>query len=83
MLTFLFLSKLSDSFDDFCSRASELADQSNGALLFTVTHNWSTPRTSNQCDMTSNGDQIREDNSYDMLHSNNDDGMQEDEWQLL
>ncbi|CAO2821714.1 unnamed protein product [Amaranthus hypochondriacus] len=76
-----------DSFDDFCSRASKLADESNGAPLFTVTHNRirSTPRTSNQYDMTSNGDQSREDsdNSYDMLHSNNDDGMQEDEWQLL
>lgn len=33
---FLFASFYADDFDDFCSRASELAEKANGAPLFTV-----------------------------------------------
>ena len=68
----------SDDFDDFCSRASSLANESNGAPLFTVTKSRNTPRTSNQCGI----DETREDDSYDIVHSSNDD-THEDEWQLL
>ncbi|CAO2838330.1 unnamed protein product [Amaranthus hypochondriacus] len=68
-----------DDFDDFCSRASSLANESNGAPLFTVTKSRNTPRTSNQCGI----DETREDDSYDILHSNNDEGAHDDEWQLL
>lgn len=78
-----FYCKDKDDFDDFYSRASKLADESNGAPLFTVTHSRNSLKTSNQCDMTTGVSETREDDSYDILHSNNDGGMQEDEWQLL
>ncbi|KAL2922397.1 Cysteine protease ATG4 [Bienertia sinuspersici] len=68
-----FYCKDKDDFDDFCARASKLANESNGAPLFTVTNVRNSSKTS--------GD-FRED-SYDMLHPNNDGAMQEDEWQLL
>ncbi|KNA05567.1 hypothetical protein SOVF_189160 isoform A [Spinacia oleracea] len=73
-----------DDFDDFCSRASKLADESNGAPLFTVTHSRNAIKEASQCSMSGGGvGEIREDDSYDILHSNNDGGLQEDDWQLL
>lgn len=72
-----------DDFDDFCARASKLADESNGAPLFTVTKSRNSSKTASQCDMTSGAGDIRADDSYDMLHPDNDGAVQEDEWQLL
>ncbi|XP_021774718.1 cysteine protease ATG4-like isoform X1 [Chenopodium quinoa] len=67
-----------DDFDDFCSRASKLANESNGAPLFTVTQSRNSPKTASQHDIGASENRV--DDSYDMLHSN--DG-QEDDWQLL
>lgn len=62
-----------DDFDNFCSRASKLAEESNGAPLFTVTQ-------SRKCDINSGGGQGQVDDSYDMLHASNaDEGVQEDD----
>ncbi|PRQ23227.1 putative peptidase C54 [Rosa chinensis] len=70
-----------DDFDDFCLRASKLADESNGAPLFTVsaeTHNLSKPPSQSDDDLGDNGgDQNNEDADGDgSAH-------EEDDWQLL
>ncbi|XP_074281285.1 cysteine protease ATG4-like [Silene latifolia] len=72
-----------DDFDDFCSRASTLADESNGAPLFTVAHCRSSPRATNQGDMAGGVADVQYDDSYDVLHSTNPEGEHEDDWQLL
>lgn len=72
-----------DDFDDFCGRASKLAEESNGAPLFTVTHCRKSRKAASQCDFASSGSQPQVDDSYDMLHSSNAENVQEDDWQLL
>lgn len=63
-------------FDDFCDRASKLAEKSMGAPLFTVTQTRNVPRAS---DNSNNADE-----SLDFVPENNAEGdTQEDEWQLL
>ncbi|KAK2980753.1 hypothetical protein RJ640_015672 [Escallonia rubra] len=66
-----------DDFDDFCSRASELADQSDGAPLFTVTQIRNSPKPA--------GDSVgvQEDDSFDVVPSGDGEGAHEDDWQLL
>ncbi|KAI8003278.1 Cysteine protease ATG4 [Camellia lanceoleosa] len=72
--------------DDFCYRASKLADESKGAPLFTVTHTRNPPRTAEHYDMLSDTGQNQLDKSFDIVHDNNaGGGTQEDDcdWQLL
>ncbi|KAH9620958.1 hypothetical protein KSS87_004417 [Heliosperma pusillum] len=68
-----------DDFDDFCSRASMLVDESNGAPLFTVAHSRSSPRATSQGNMAGGIADVEHD-SYDVL---NPEGEREDDWQLL
>ncbi|KAL9255638.1 Cysteine protease ATG4-like protein [Drosera capensis] len=73
-----------DDFDDFCLRASKLAEESGGAPLFTVTHCRSSPKASNQLDKaTTDFNESQVDDSYDMASSANEESAQEDDWQLL
>ncbi|KAL7000896.1 Cysteine protease atg4 [Sarracenia purpurea var. burkii] len=73
-----------DDFNDFCDRASKLADQSKGAPLFTVTRTRNIPKAAAHYDILSDGDQIQEDGSFDVVTGNNADFCtQEDDWQLL
>ncbi|KAG6534203.1 hypothetical protein ZIOFF_008088 [Zingiber officinale] len=69
-------------FEDFCSRATQLADKSGGAPLFTVAQNLphSKPILHNDCSAL--GADI---NSSDDFYSENliNDQTQEDEWQIL
>ncbi|KAI3817297.1 hypothetical protein L1987_11086 [Smallanthus sonchifolius] len=60
-----------DDFDDFCSRASELAAESNGAPLFTVTEARHSPKSSS-------ASRTHEADSFDAAE-----GSAQDEWQLL
>ncbi|KAK6128399.1 hypothetical protein DH2020_037875 [Rehmannia glutinosa] len=72
-------------FDDFCVRASELIDRSNGAPLFTIAETRSSPRPSN--DHTAFGDNATGTQDYDIVHrmatGESEDCAQEDDWQLL
>lgn len=73
-----------DDFDDFCIRASKLADQSNGAPLFTVTdtHKMKKPATHEDTLGGSGGD--HEEDSFDMIPTSDLEGhSNEDDWQLL
>lgn len=77
-----FYCKDKDDFDDFCNRASKLADSSMGAPLFTVT------RTSNvqkgPHHTTTSDNSVKRNESLDFVLENNAGGdTQEDEWQLL
>ncbi|THG18218.1 hypothetical protein TEA_017162 [Camellia sinensis var. sinensis] len=75
-----------DDFDDFCNRASKLADESKGAPLFTVTHTRNPARAADHYDMLSDTNRNQRDESFDIVHGNNaEGGTQEDDcdWQLL
>ncbi|KVI05429.1 Peptidase C54 [Cynara cardunculus var. scolymus] len=61
-----------EDFDDFCSRASELAAESNGAPLFTVT----------ETRHSSGSSRSQEGNSFD-ASGENAEGSAQDDWQLL
>lgn len=63
-----------EDFDEFCSRASELAAESNGAPLFTVT------QTRNSTKPGSSRDQ--EADSFD-VPDDDAEGSAQDDWQLL
>ncbi|PIN21229.1 Cysteine protease required for autophagy - Apg4p/Aut2p [Handroanthus impetiginosus] len=67
-------------FDDFCIRASELIDQSNGAPLFTIAQTRSSPKPADNHNATEARD-------CDPIDGLPDDGAencgQEDDWQLL
>ncbi|XP_057435878.1 cysteine protease ATG4 isoform X1 [Lotus japonicus] len=71
-----------DDFDDFCSRASKLAEESNGAPLFTVAQSRSFPFQDAGYDVSGDNTGFQEDDSHgvDLL---NDAGTNEDDWQLL
>ena len=71
-----------DDFDDFCDRASKLADQSKGAPLFTVTQIRNTSKMANHYDRESDSAQIQQDGSFD-AENNAEVCTQEDDWQLL
>jgi cysteine protease ATG4 len=75
---------LTDDFDDFCLRASKLADESNGAPLFTVAqkHNLSKPVSHSELLVDSDG--IQKDDSFGVEPINDAEGhAHDDEWQLL
>ncbi|KAJ9173912.1 hypothetical protein P3X46_017000 [Hevea brasiliensis] len=72
-----------DDFDGFCSLASELADDSHGAPLFTVAHTRKLPKQVGHGTLNEN-DEIEEDDSFGVMPMNDAEGCaQEDEWQLL
>lgn len=73
-----------DDFDDFCSRASKLAENSNGAPLFTVVETRKLPKPANNNNMMDDSDTLREDESYDVVPMSEPEGHgNEDDWQLL
>lgn len=73
-----------DDFNDFCFRASKLADESNGAPLFTVTQTHSFPRPVNHSDALGDSGAVENDDSFSVLPMSDADGSaQEDDWQLL
>ncbi|KAL3528243.1 hypothetical protein ACH5RR_012899 [Cinchona calisaya] len=68
-------------FDDFCLRASKLANQSNGAPLFTVTE---TRKSHNAVRQHDNMNDSAEPGSNDMVPEGESEGCaHEDDWQLL
>ncbi|XP_044466347.1 cysteine protease ATG4-like isoform X2 [Mangifera indica] len=71
-----------DDFDDFCSRASKLADESDGAPLFTVTQTHKKPV--NHGDVLDDTSGVREDDSLGVVPINDSEGnTHEDDWLLL
>lgn len=72
---------LTGDFDDFCARASELIDQSNGAPLFTIAETRSSSAGGNNRSLRDNAAEFQ-DNDGDPL-GESEDCAQEDEWQLL
>lgn len=73
-----------DDFDDFCNRASKLADQSKGAPLFTVTQAREISKATGNYEMLSDGGRIQQDGSSDIMSGNDaEDCTQEDDWQFL
>lgn len=70
-----------DDFDDFCIRASKLANESNGAPLFTVAHTHCLPKPINCSDEMDDCSGFREDVSFDAVSKKGYE--HEDEWQLL
>lgn len=86
VLPLLFFSPLcwTDDFDDFCILASKLADESNGAPLFTVAHSRILPKRVGHNDTSNDsiGDQV--DDSLGMMPVSEAEGYaQEDDWQFL
>lgn len=78
-----FYCKDKDDFDDFCNRASKLADLSKGAPLFTVTQARISKASGNH-EMSSDGGQIQQDGCSDVMPGNDaEDCTQEDDWQFL
>ncbi|XP_020554987.1 cysteine protease ATG4-like [Sesamum indicum] len=72
-------------FDDFCSRASELIDQSNGAPLFTIAESRSNPNPASYRS-TAKDDAIctQDFEPVDKLPTSGSENFtQDDEWQLL
>ncbi|KAF7132348.1 hypothetical protein RHSIM_Rhsim09G0091900 [Rhododendron simsii] len=79
-----FYCKDKDDFDDFCNRASKLADLSKGAPLFTVTQARNISKASSNYEMLSDGGQIQQDGCSDVMPGNDaEDCTQEDDWQFL
>ncbi|KAL8151304.1 hypothetical protein V2J09_021112 [Rumex salicifolius] len=73
-----FYCKDKDDFDDLCSRASKLANGSNGAPLFTVTQTHHPENSTNQPNPLPSAQDVGEDDALNMLAKGN-----EDEWQIL
>lgn len=70
-----------DDFDEFCSLASKLASDSNGAPLFTVTHSRNMSKPVSQGDAFSDSGDGQEANSIAVIDT--EVNSHEDEWQLL
>jgi len=67
---------LTDDFDDFCTLASKLTDESNGAPLFTVAHSRKL--------LKHDSGEVRSDDSLGVMTMNDVEGcVHEDDWQLL
>ncbi|KAI5557877.1 hypothetical protein BDE02_17G000500 [Populus trichocarpa] len=65
-----------DDFDDFCTLASKLTDESNGAPLFTVAHS--------RKSLKHDSGEVRSDDSLGVMTMNDVEGcVHEDDWQLL
>ncbi|KAK7374438.1 hypothetical protein VNO80_07868 [Phaseolus coccineus] len=71
-----------DDFDDFCSQASKLAEESNGAPLFTVAQSRSFSKQVSSNDVSGDNTGFEEDTFLGTDHVN-DTGANEDDWQLL
>ncbi|XVF14651.1 hypothetical protein REPUB_Repub09cG0080000 [Reevesia pubescens] len=79
-----FLCRDKDDFDDFCSRASKVADESNGAPLFTVAQTHSFFKPISHGDASADSGEVREDDSFGVVPVGDMDGItHEDDWQLL
>lgn len=63
-----------DDFDDFCLRASELAAESNGAPLFTVTQ-------TRNLSISSSSSRAQDTDTFDV--PDDAEGSAQDDWQLL
>ncbi len=76
---------MTDDFDDFCLRASKLADESDGAPLFTVAqkHNISKPVSHPEVLVDTDGVQNDEESFGVEPISDAEGHSHEDEWQLL
>ncbi|XP_048335407.2 cysteine protease ATG4 [Ziziphus jujuba] len=73
-----------DDFDDFCFRASKLAEESKGAPLFTVSQIQNSPKPVSHNNVLCNSSGFREDDLFDVLAMNDEEGnAHEDGWQLL
>ncbi|KAL2553288.1 Cysteine protease ATG4a [Forsythia ovata] len=77
-----FYCKDKSDFDDFCARALELIDQSNGAPLFTITETRSSPNPAARHETLSDN-ATREYDSIDMLPTDGPEDCAQDDWQLL
>ncbi|XP_021273515.1 cysteine protease ATG4-like isoform X2 [Herrania umbratica] len=71
-----------DDFDNFCLRASKLADESNGAPLFTVAQNHSSFKPISHGNALDDTSEVREDDSLGVV-PDMDGSIHEDDWQLL
>nr|KYP38011.1 Cysteine protease ATG4 [Cajanus cajan] len=71
-----------DDFDDFCSQASKLAEESNGAPLFTVAESRSFSKQVTSNDVSGDNTGFQEDDFLGTAHAN-DSVNHEDDWQLL
>lgn len=84
---FIHILRCSDDFRDFCLRASELAERSNGAPLFTVTQSLNPTRSIRDPDSSLGGVGIHDSGMrepFDMENSIDSYGhVGEDDWQLL
>ncbi|XWS33056.1 hypothetical protein CRYUN_Cryun22dG0045400 [Craigia yunnanensis] len=79
-----FLCRDKDDFDDFCSRASKLADESNGAPLFTVAQTRSFFKLISHGDALADTGKVRENDSFGVVPMGDVDvSSHEDDWQLL
>ncbi|KAE9617915.1 putative peptidase C54 [Lupinus albus] len=70
-----------DDFDDFCSRASKLVEESDGAPLFTVAQSRSLSIKVNSNDTIGTNGRFQEDDGLGLNLIN--EGTNEDDWQLL
>ncbi|GAV88962.1 Peptidase_C54 domain-containing protein [Cephalotus follicularis] len=73
-----------DDFDDFCCRASKLADESNGAPLFTVSQTRHLSNRVSHGDTMGNISGVQEDDFFGVVPTGDaEDSVHEDDWQLL
>ncbi|KAL4627075.1 hypothetical protein ACB092_05G141100 [Castanea dentata] len=83
-LAFGFYCRDKDDFDDFCLRASKLADESNGAPLFTVAQKHNLSKPVSHPEMSFDTDGVQKDESFGLESIGDAEGhSHEDEWQLL
>ncbi|XP_022841530.1 cysteine protease ATG4-like [Olea europaea var. sylvestris] len=69
-------------FDDFCARALELFNQSNGAPLFTIAKTCSSPNPAAHHE-TLSGNAARKYDSIDLLPTDEPEDGAQDDWQLI
>ncbi|KAL4345068.1 hypothetical protein S245_037630 [Arachis hypogaea] len=77
-----FYCRVKDDFDDFCSRASKLAEESNGALLITIAQSWRFLLQTASNNSPGGNLGFQDDDSVAMDVAN-EAGNNEDDWQLL
>ncbi|KAA0032358.1 cysteine protease ATG4-like isoform X1 [Cucumis melo var. makuwa] len=71
-----------DDFDNFCYRASKLAEESDGAPLFTVAETHST-NSGRQSSALNDHSRLVEDDADGAVHMPNEEEAHEDDWQFL
>lgn len=77
---------LSDDFDNFCSRASALAAQSNGAPLLTIIQSRNSTKPPDQYETSCDTDGVHNhgDDPFDAVPTADaDNSTKEDEWQMV